>query len=333
MEDPFEKYCKNELTKDNYQLLFFDTSALLKLDIETTESLQNHKISPVVNGFVLSEIIKGLDKEHEDFEKHKIKKLEIAKYLDSLGCLFMLSHKEIETMELKSACDQLNDRHAHDFLQVFRKTPFHGKDVGLEECYEELKKCRELNYYQVYLKRKIEKEQENKQHIKKAIEDGLNENTEAVDQLTEYYKVLCEVCKEKTFKFQNKVFIKERLKEESIDSTKISSLIKIFDKDIFKFHNFAPYYSISNYVSWKRWISEYKVKHANDIMDDMHFISALSYCDAYVSYDNRHREYVEALLETPEMADYPKIEIGKSVAEIIQKLDSPQKNTQHHQLK
>jgi hypothetical protein len=227
----------------------------------------------------------------------------------------MLSHEEIETMELKSACDQLNDRHAHDFLQVFRKTPFHGKYEGLEEC-------RELNY-QEYLKRKIEKEQENKQYIKKAIEDGLNENTEAVDQSTEYYKVLCEVCKEKTFKFQNESIIKKRLKEESIDSTKISSLIKIFDKeDIFKFHNFAPHYSVSNYVSWKRWISENKVKEKNDIMDDMHFISALSYCDAYVSLDKDHLKSVEVFTKRD---DYPKIKIGESVAEIIQKLDPLQK--------
>ena len=318
MKNPFEKYCKNELTKDNYQLLFFDTSVLLELDTKTTEILQKHKIRPVVNEFVFGEIIKGLDKGHKNFEKFKIKKLDIAKYLDSLGCLFMLSRKEIEAMELKSACDQLNERHAHDFLQVFRKTPFHAKYEGLNDILHE-----ELNY-QLHLKRLI-KEQENKQHIKKAIENGLNKNTEAVNQSKEYYKVLCECCSKNIFKLQNKVFIKERLKEESIDSTKISSLIKIFDKDIFKFHNFAPHYSISNYVSWKRWVSEYKVKHANDIMDDMHFISALSYCDAYVSDDNHHREYVESLLEAPEMTDYPKIEIGKSVAEIIQKLDSPQK--------
>jgi hypothetical protein len=323
MKDPFEKYCKNELTKDNYQLLFFDTSVLLELDIETTEILQKHKIRPVVNDFVFSEIIKGLDKGHKNFEKFKIKKLDIAKYLDSLGCLFMLSHKEIETMELKSACDQLNERHAHDFLQVFRKTPFHGKYEGLNDILH-----KELNY-QLHLKRVI-KEQENKQYITKAINNGLNENTEAVNQLKEYYKALCKVCKKKTFKLQNEIFIKKRLKEESIDSTKISSLIKIFDKDIFKFHHFAPHYSVSNYVSWKRWISENKVKCANDIMDEMHFISALSYCDAYVSLDKKHLTSVKVFTE---MADYPKIEIGKSVAEIIQKLDSPQKNIQNHQLK
>ena len=290
--DIFKKYCKSEFTKDGYTLSFIDNSALSELSEEQANRLKREKIRLVVNNFVLYELVKGLDKESKGYSSLCKKKLQIMEYLDIPGCLFLPYHENIEEMELSYVSDVSNKTdNACDRLPIFQTSPYSKLELTVKEY-----------SYKEYLKNLMLQDEGN---IKEIIEEGLNNIVKSGNQLKAIYKILCNRCEPKITTFINQEILCTRLKQgnNSIDEKRVTYVANLFSSEGEQFYNQAPYYYLSTLMLIDRCKNSEQVqnKDKNDLMDEMHFISSISYCDYFLSLDQKHIKIIDNFFkQTPE---------------------------------
>ncbi|HEV2524671.1 MAG TPA: hypothetical protein VGU44_06025, partial [Gammaproteobacteria bacterium] len=120
-----ERFSKNELNQRGYKLVFFDLSALFNLmnDTNKIDEFKKSNMRPVVNLLLFSELLKGLDPAHKDYEKNYQNKKNIMRFFDDMSACWILSHDEIVSFEFVHAYHGKYKKDAHGYFKIFCASP------------------------------------------------------------------------------------------------------------------------------------------------------------------------------------------------------------------
>ncbi len=286
------RFSKKDLV--NKKITIFDTNILSdfnKSSINLQEKLlefKKHNFLPVFSQILLCEFIKGLAKNPGYIQT----KREIIDLLQELNPIWMLSHQYISAIEYSNLDNVLLPY--KDYM-IFASVPVEGKIINcrtpIYECNKKIK-YKLIPYESVWRNPEnwnkfLEELLEDIPESPKILEDGCQQNflaakREQSSRISQDRRSQDQMRQS----FDENHFYKVLKKHTKISEREIHRLIAEFNK--LKANNTllykAPFHVI--YDEFYQWQLD-NIKNENDIPDGLYAALALSYCDCFVTNENK----------------------------------------------
>lgn len=299
MMKPLQQYSKTELNQRGYELVFLDVSYLFDIKYDNFDRLireiNNKKLKPVVNLFLIGELLKGLDEKHPKFKQHRKNKELIMRFFDETATMWVLEHNSILTFEFVDLYYGRNSN-AYDAFKIF----FHLRALKNQTMYRPgyskevdfIYKPRDFTgtysglLGTIFLKGLKE--------FQNDFENGIRKNNNAKEIIKNAPGD--DATKRKRFTEKQ---CSELLKDHGIDPDQ--NQIKVVINDMYtrsctQLLVSMPFFCVEDEIFWT-YINK---NEKNDFMDSMHARTALSYCDYFITKDTKLAEECRTVIKKNE---------------------------------